>query len=232
MKVLIDHSVRQDAITDEHGFQFVEAELLGRKYRYLQPLTRTRPPRTDWKQAEIENLPKVAELIRQGRVQAFTTGELYAEAFRVQKFPSRRYGDIFEGCTFEDLPAPLERFKWGLGLDQFLSKEEVIAYCESFFLSSSPKRIEQFIIGMRENPRFNLYAFEKQCLRRVHIFKAICRGIHRTHYPDALHLWTAEENGMDAFLTHDSTFRNVITRQKVALRCTLIFPSELLDGFL
>ena len=145
-------------------------------------------------------------LVRQGRAQAYTTNELYAEGFRVQKFPSPRYTDIFDGCTFNTLPPPVERSKWGIGLDQFRSKDDVIVYCECFFLSPSPERVEDFITGMRENPRFNLSRFEESCLRRFHVFRAICRGIDRTHYPDALHLWTAEENGMNVFLTHDKKF--------------------------
>ena len=231
VKALIDHSVRQDAIIAEHGFQIAEGELLGRKYRYLQPAIRTKPPRTDWKQAEIEVLPKVAELIQQGRIQAFTTQELHAEGFRVEKYPSPRYRNIFEACAFNVLPAPLERSKWGLDDDQLCSKEEVIAYCECFFLTASPERTERFIAGMRKNPRFTLSGFEEKCLRRSHVFKAISKGIDRTHYPDALHLWTAEENGLEVFLTHDRKFLNVIARQEVDLRCRVMLPSELLAVF-
>lgn len=231
IKILIDHSVRQDAIAQEHGFQFAEAQQFGKKYRYLQPATRIRRPRTDWKQKEIEELPKIAELIRQSQIQAFTTGELYAEGFRVEKFPSPRYTDVFEGCTFDILPAPIERSKWGLDLDQLCSKEHVIAYCECFFLTASTERVEHFIAGMRENPRFSLSPFEERCLRRVHVFRAICKGIDRTHYPDALHLWTAEENGMDVFLTHDLKFLNVISRKKINLHCKVMLPSKFLAEF-
>jgi hypothetical protein len=38
VKVLIDHSVRQDAITAEHGFQFAQSELLGRKGEGRSPV--------------------------------------------------------------------------------------------------------------------------------------------------------------------------------------------------
>ena len=230
-KVLIDHSVRQDAITGEHGFEFEQAQISGIKYRYLQSVTRKRPPRRDWKQGEIEVLPRVAALIRNGQIQAFTTGELYAEGFRAQKFPSPQYIDIFEGCTFDTLSPPLDRSKWGLGLDQFCSKEDVINYCECIFLTPSSERVEDFIAGMRENPRFDLSRFEEKCLKRSHVFRAICRGIDRTHYPDALHLWTAEENRVDVFLTHDKKFRNVIARQKIDLICKVLFPSEFLAEF-
>jgi hypothetical protein len=127
-----------------------------------------------------------------------------------------------------ELPAPVERSNWGFGVEQLCGKAEVIAYCEYFFLSASPEHIERFITGIRKNPRFNLSSFEEQCLSRAHVFKAICKGMARTHQPDALHLWTAEKTGMDVFLTHDKAFRNVVDRQQVTLHCRVMFPSELL----
>ena len=219
VKVLIDRSVRSHAITEEHGFQSAEVQQRGKQYRYVQPVTRPIPERGGWLQMEIEELPKVAALIRSGQIQAFTTGELYAEGFRAQKFPSPQYIDIFDGCTFDTLSPPLDRSKWGLGLDQLCSKEDVINYCKCIFLTPSRERVEDVIAGMRENPRFNLSHFEENCLRKSHVFREICKGIGQTHYPDALHLWTAEENSMDVFLTHDS-FR-IGPRTEDALRATI-----------
>jgi hypothetical protein len=53
----------------------------------------------------------------------------------------------------------------------------------------------------------------------------------RAHYPDAVHLWTAEENGMDVFLTDGRKFLNVIRRQKVDLHCKALLPSKLVAHF-
>jgi predicted nucleic acid-binding protein len=80
---------------------------------------------------------------------------------------------------------------------------------------------------MKSNP-LGLSTFEEKCLRRAHVFKAICQGIDRAHYPDALHLWTAEENNLDVFLTTDRRFRNVIDRQNIELHCHIMFPNELI----
>jgi len=94
-----------------------------------------------------------------------------------------------------------------------MSKDDVIAYCKSCFLTPSPERTERFIEGMKHNPRHSLSPFEERCLRNASVFQRLCRGIDETHYPDALHdethypdalhLWTAEENGLGAFLTLD-----------------------------
>ena len=222
IKILLDHSVRQRAVFGEHGFAVVEDQFAGKTYRYLQPQTRHTPPRTDWLQQEIDKLPGIAERIRDGILHAFTTNELYAEAFRADKFPPPAYIDVFEGCPIGHLPAPLERSKFGLGGEQFMSKDDVIAYCKSSFLTPSPERIERFIEGMKHNPRHRLSPFEERCLRKTPVFQKLCRGIDETHYPDALHLWTAEENGLDAFLTLDKKFRNVVERQDVNFTCRVL----------
>lgn len=230
MKVLFDHSVRQDAIRAEHGVLQMQDELAGKPYSYLQFHTRVRPLRNDWRQGEIDCLPIIAGHIQSGRILPFTTDELEAEAFRALKYPSLDFKDILEGVTFEHLKSPIDRSKWGLSLEQYTSKKSVIEYCECFFLTPSSERMEIFIEGMRRNPRINLTEFEERCLRRQDIFKQICKGIDKTHYPDALHLWTAEENGIDVFLTIDKKFKNVIQHQKISMNCQVQFPSELLSA--
>jgi hypothetical protein len=100
-------------------------------------------------------------------MEACTTHELYVESFRVAKFPSPRYTDIFEACDFNPLPAPFERSKWGLDLEHACSKEDVIFYCEAFFLTASPGRTERFSAGMRANPSFSRSSFEERCLEAV-----------------------------------------------------------------
>ncbi|WP_299618278.1 hypothetical protein [Pelagibius sp.] len=228
---MFDHSVRSDAIRAEHGVVKEVGELWGKPYTYLRHHTQVRPPRNDWRQDEIDSLQFIANLIRNGSVFPFTTAEMEAEAFRVLKCPSLGHEDIFAEFRFEYLEPPIDRSKWGLSIEQHLSKEDVIAYCECFFLSPSADRTEAFIDGMRSNPCFSLTGFEERCLRRLDVFKRICRGIDRTHYPDALHLWTAEENSVDVFLTMDKRFRNVIQRQKADLHCRILFPSELKSQF-
>lgn len=95
-------------------------------------------------------------------------------------------------------------------------------------LGLSAAGIEKYISDMRKNPVRSLSVFEEKCLRNLTIFREICHGIDEKHYPDVLHFWTAEENGMDVFLTMDRKFRNVMARQKVKLNCRIMFPSELI----
>lgn len=229
MKVLFDNSVLQDAVRAHHGFEYRKREGFGFANRLIRPVTRTRPLRRDWRQKEIDSLPVIAELIHRGIVSPFTTHELKAEAYSVVEFPPVRRDDVFAGVEFAYLKSPLDRSKWGLSSAQYLDRESVIKYCEYFFLSPSKDRLETFIDGMRHNPTYSLTKFEERCLRHVSTFRNICRNIDRAHYPDALHLWTAEENGIDVFLSVDKKFRNVMERQNVHLHCKILFPSELLS---
>jgi len=229
MKVLIDHSVRQHAILGEHVAAPITDTARGQLYTYLQFETRHKLPRSDWLRGEIETLSRLAELVRGGLVLAFTTAELHAESFRAAKFPSPGYIDAFEGCQISELPPPFERSKFGLDLDQFVSKEDVIGYCIDFLLTPDSEQIAKFIEGVKRNPRYSLSPFEEKCLRNTSVFKKLCRGIDETHYPDALHFWTAEEHGLDAFLTLDRKFRNVTERQRISMKCDVLYPSELVE---
>jgi hypothetical protein len=226
MKLLIDNSIRADAIRSEHGFLKLEGTGEVGHNSHVIYTQRVRPDRTDWRQGEIDVLPQIADLIRKGLVKGCVTDELELEALSAEKFPSPVLEDIFDGCTLEKIPAPIDRSKWGMDMDQALSREQVIKYCEGFFLTPTDERIEAFILGMRKNPRLSLSEFEENCLRNVRVFREICRGIDRKHYPDALHLWTAEENGVDVFLLNDKKFINVISRQKVNLHCKLMLPTD------
>jgi hypothetical protein len=159
----------------------------------------------------------------------YITEELEVEEFRILPWPSPNYKDLFADIKFKKAQCPIRRSKWGLSLDQYIDKEDIIKYCKCFFLTPSVERTEKFIGGMRHNPTINLSEFEEKCLRRSHIFKQICHGINEKHFPDALHLWTAEENGLDVFLTTDKKFKNVMARQRVDLKCIVMFPSELIN---
>ena len=227
LRVLIDRSVRHRAVRGEQGFVEKTAVLDGNRYSYLSVSTSIVPARKDWLQREIECLPRIALLVAQGKVSPCSTSELDAEESRILKFPANPTIDLFSDFEFERLSPPLERSKWSISRDEYVSKEHVISYCERYLLTLSEERIEALIHSMQDNPGVRLTEFEMKSLRNTSRFKEICRGIHRNHYPDALHLWTAEENSVERFLTLDKTFRNVMEKQDVDLRCKIVFPSEL-----
>ncbi len=211
-KVLFDHNIRQHALRGEYG---IDGSL------------KDYPPKKGWLQQEIECFEEISELCKVGIITPYISEELLAED-RVQKFPSPSYKDTFDSVEFLEAKCVLVRSKWGICLERYHDKEDVINYCKSFWLKTTEKRQERFIKGMLENPRFSLSDIEEKSLRNTSVFRAICHGIAETHYPDALHLFTAEMNDLDFFLTTDKKFKNVADRQNVSLNCRILLPSTLL----
>jgi hypothetical protein len=63
-------------------------------------------------------------------------------------------------------------------------------------------------------------------------FKEICRDLSEKHYPDAFHLWTADMNELDYFLSADKKFVSVMTLTKgTQLISRPIAPRDLLECF-
>lgn len=193
-------------------------------------------------------LQSLATLCRKGMVEPYYTEESEVEEIRDRYWP-RPYGhvDLFENVKFELAVPPFRRSKWGLdGEEQFgpfpvvdshgrkekLPKRErnkyVIEFCQ-ILLGLSAERVESFIAGMRKNPVYHLSAFEEKSLRNIQTFRTICRHVDSVHFPDAFHLWTAEENELDVFLTFDTTFRNATKRNVDGLRCEIYTPQEFVE---
>jgi hypothetical protein len=108
----------------------------------------------------------------------------------------------------------------------------VIEYCKQWLRAPSPQQVEAFITVMARNPRYKLTEFEVRCLRRLNIFQALLANMPEKHYPDALHLWTAEENGLDRYLMIDKPFKtNVSKHKQPVLHCEVVWPEELVREF-
>lgn len=188
-------------------------------------------------------LNTIAHLCKEGRIQPFVTEESEVEEWRGKCFP-RSQMNLLEGLTFELAHSPIRRSKWGLDVDQLQGptneaakkdkrerNKHLIQYCQNWLLTPSAERMEQFILNMRKNPEVHLSEFEEKCLRNAQLFKSICKYLDTVHYPDALHLWTAEENGLDVFLTNDGKFKRAMASIRIPLLCRIMSPSDLVALF-
>lgn len=212
-KVLFDHSIRQHALRGEY---------------HINGSFKPYPPKGGWIQHEIDYLEKIADFCRQGTITPYVSQELLAED-RVQKYPSRLYHNVFRGVHFQKAKCAFVRSRYGITLERYRSKEDVIRHCKIYFLDTTRERQERFIEKMHDNPQFSLSDVEERSIRSTHVFQEICHGISETHYPDALHLFTAEMNDIDVFLTLDNKFKNVIDRQQISLSCRTLLPSMLVS---
>jgi hypothetical protein len=174
------------------------------------------PDNERWKRAQSEGMPRIAELARQGRVRLFTYDEIENENLRGAMFPSGVVAHCLAGVEIGYVPAAIERSIFpDMPLESFCRGLRSLDHRE---LAKRTKFLSKFS------------DFERRNLKSLGRFVELCAGLEETHHPDALHLWTAEVNNLDFFLTSDKKFINVMTMtSQVALTTRPICPSDLLS---
>ena len=80
-----------------------------------------------------------------------------------------------------------------------------------------------------------LTEFEVESLRTLEWFRTLCKAANSPeHYPDVFHLWTAERNGLDGFLTLDKKLQNLVERvrnekrERIEIHPVVLRPLDLL----
>lgn len=109
-------------------------------------------------------------------------------------------------------------------LDEHVDSQSVIKFCK-WLLNIDPNVLIEKVTQAKSFPSFLMAN-----LRNVKRFSELCKGLSEKQYPDAFHLWTAEVNGADFFLTIDKKFIHVMTEtNRVDLPCPPLSPSQLLN---
>ena len=73
-------------------------------------------------------------------------------------------------------------------------------------------------------------SFEKANSANRDRMRELCDGLKPQHYPDALHLWAAEVNGLKYFLTMVGKFCRLMTQTKrIPLPCEPVRPADLMS---
>ena len=179
-----------------------------------------------WKRDQIECLLTVGRIAREGKVELYTYNELTNEAWkRPGSFPSNVLGNLLAGVTFKHVDAAVERsFFFQMETSEYISKEQMVKFCK-WLLESKVETLADRLKGQERYPTFLL-----NNLRGVKRFREICKGLAEKQYPDAFHLWTAEVNDIEYFLTTDKKFIRAMTETKrINLPCRPLSPSDLLD---
>lgn len=183
------------------------------------------PPENEkWKREQVICIPTIGKLGVLGEIELFKNIEIDFEG--IKRPCSQRIGNAFENVTINDLDVAIERsyFFQTLAISDHLSNDQVTKFCD-FLLKIKPKKIEELIKVVDK-----LSASMKENFLRIDRFKVICEGLSKKQYPDAFHLWSAEVNGMDIFLTTDKKFINAVTKsKKIDLPCYPMSPTELLN---
>jgi hypothetical protein len=130
-------------------------------------------------------------------------------------------GDLMKDIRPEHVPAAISRGKFEqMELFEFAEKVRVVAFCKLLLklryetLAPYPEVIARFT------------EFELGNLQLLDRFRELCLHVAEKHYPDVFHLWTAETNGLNYFLTTDQKFINVMGKKTLSTRP--IAPRDLL----
>ncbi len=155
-----------------------------------------------WLQTELNALPHVISLVKDGVVSLFSSFELKSESMGLSTRPSldSEY-DLFKGVKIGTVPPPYNRtVVW--------SGDE-----ESFVTNKKEK--EAFLRDIK-NERF----------------RSLDQLTQGNKQADVFHVITAEYSNLDCFLTLDRKFLKAINGQKkVSLRVEVLSPSELVAKF-
>lgn len=178
-----------------------------------------------WKHDQVKCLPTIGRLAKEGIFSVYTYFELQSEGWkRSDSFPAKNIGNIFSGVTLNHANAAVERsYFFQMELDKYIQTREVIDYCK-WLLTPGIEELADKLSGDIRYPDHLL-----NNLKGAQRFRDLCNGLAEKQYPDAFHLWTAEVNGADYFLTIDGKFiRAMVQTKHIRLPCKPISPSELL----
>jgi hypothetical protein len=204
---------------------------------------KTASPYTD---DDVAAVVTIGRLIREGVVSAHTYSELNFERFR-RTAPIDTFFAL-DGCLISACPAPIERSKFRQTVDfaEYCAKggkkdrkQNInVGDCNqipffNWLLHLNDKDV-QFIL--QHANEISLTEFEIESFRQLDRFRFICGSLRSPeNYPDAFHLWAAERNDMDVFLTMERKLPNIwaqLAKSRNAegqLRVSVLRPADLLQ---
>jgi hypothetical protein len=155
------------------------------------------PADEKWRRRQMEALPTIGRLCREGRVSLCRSTELSLEAMKGKYRGGNVIGDLLGEVKLVHVPCAIDRSKFQqMDLEQYIEKTTVVQFCKLLFHIDAAALESPWLIE-------RLTDSELTNLRNLARFRTLCSTLAESQYPDALHLWTAEVNGLDYFLTAD-----------------------------
>lgn len=176
----------------------------------------------------IKAIMAISNFAEQHRIKLYTYDELRWEEWNGYQSMGNNLTPLaaFTKVRFNDVPPPIDRSKFvqtanwtdGKEADKFLD----------FLLEADSSRLEKM---MKVQTCFS--DFECQNAAQLKLFKDMCsnKAIGEKRKRDVFHLWAAECNHLDYFLTTDLKFlrscNNAISHKKFVINCKVISPADL-----
>lgn len=193
-------------------------------HEYIEGFTRKPLHDDQEEQKEMDLLFTIGKLIRDGAIVPYTYTELKCEKWRGD------YDlDVFnalQGCDVIECQPPIERRKFSnlscsLGsatANQYVSKNEQ----KIFLIWLAESELSEIDIAINQDRQWELSDFEIDSFKNISWFQGLCKDLRSPkNYPDAYHLWTAERNKLDVFLTLEKKLPKMIAQAKQKKRSPL-----------
>ena len=154
--------------------------------------------------AEIDLIPRVAEVARAGFIELGWHQETQLEFFGTYLIPSGGQS-VFHDVSIQLVESPIEYSRMLALPDR----------------SISPSELRMMFLRGIDHPRF------LQLQRATGAFQG--KTLHEGQMMDAFHIWCAEHNQMTHFLTTDLKLTRIVKQYKAApLKVAVVTPSQLL----
>ncbi|QIZ75754.1 hypothetical protein [Ferrimonas lipolytica] len=176
-----------------------------------------------WLRREFRALPTVSKLIIAGDISAFRYVELDFENWKRKGSASgSNLGNLFPNSVMKQVEPAIERsYYFQAFMNEYLYTRSVANFCKWL----NTKGIEESALKVAKSK--NATDDMLRNIRNVSRYQEMCKKLQKTEqYIDAFHLWTAEINDIEYFVTADRKFINAIN--KLDCKCQPILPSELL----
>ncbi|WP_421717071.1 hypothetical protein [Arcobacter arenosus] len=178
---------------------------------------------SQWKRNQIMCIPTIVNLVYENKLQFFSYNEVKFEGWK--KILLEEKGYLLKNVTIEFIEPAIDRsYFQSMDFFEFIDNKNVIDFCK-FLLSLNNADIKNLVRNTSNYPNLT-----KKSINNIERFKEICSGLSDKQLPDAFHLWSAEVNGLDYFLTIDKRFINTMNiTKKINLNCLPISPEKLLE---
>ena len=200
------------------------------------------------KQKEIDAICTIGRLIKEGKATVYSYNELDFEASR-RSVTIKEFNPLAD-CELKRCASPIERskFRQTINFFEYMAKggkndkkynsENVSTFNQipfiTWLIGLQEESINKFI---EKKEILGLSDFEIESLNNIEWFKYICSRFDTAeNYPDAFHLWAAERNNINVFLTLEKKLPNTVKsiknskNSKFSIKTKVCKPIEFLNS--
>jgi hypothetical protein len=246
MKVLLDNSILTHSEFTEPALRRVSLYWGGRDCSSdVHGVVRKAPNKNTGYQRQIDSLFTIGRLIRTGRIAAYSYIEIDCE--RMRDAPKLGICNALRGCNIHTCAPAISRgkFRQTVDITDWMSKggkKDIrrgtrlgAANQLAFLVWLRDLNTEQVGVLLSHRRLLGLTDFDIASFEDLRWFQFLCqRSGSSENYLDVFHLWTAQRNKLDAFLTLEETFQNIISnvkrekRKQIDIRAEVLRPLDLL----